>query len=221
MARILGEDLVGEGLVGEGLISEDLPGERGFPGRGFLREVLDALAVVAAFVALGAGAYAWGGGTTWEAGGEAPAAYLDSVVTDGSASTPAPPSEEPAAWLIDGFNLLHAAVLRGRDRKDWWRAEARERVVDLVRELEAPGAEVVIVFDGQRPADEPDRELAGPQVVFAASADDWLLAAVRRAPDPSRVVLVTADRQLADRARHRGARILGPTAFRERCRGCT
>ena len=207
-------------ILGEGRFREDCPGESGSLGRRFLGEALGALAVMAAFVALGAGAYAWGGGTTREAADEAPAAYLQPLVTDGSACTPAPPSEEPVAWLIDGFNLLHAAVLRGRDRQDWWRAEARERVVDLVRELDAPGAEVVIVFDGKRPPEEPERESAGPQVVFAASADDWLLAAVRRAPEPSRVVLVTADRQLADRARHRGARILGPTAFRERCRGC-
>ena len=187
----------------------------------FVREVLAAVAVMAAFVALGAGAYAWGGGGKRGAAEAAPAAYPRLLVTDGSEPTAAPPSEEPVAWLIDGFNVLHAAVLRGRDRQDWWRAEARERVVDLVRQLEAPGAEVVVVFDGRRPADEPERAHPGPQVVFAASADDWLLAAVRRAPDPTRIVVVTADRQLADRARHRGARILGPTAFRERCGGST
>lgn|SRR5690606_38877324 len=136
---------------------------------------------------------------------------------------PAPPRDEsaagvePALWLVDGFNLLHAAVLRGRDRRDWWRASARERVLALVRRLEAPGAEVIVVFDGQRPPDEPER--THPQVVFAASADEWLIRAVRQAPDPSRIALVTADRQLADRARHRGARVVGPIAFRERCGG--
>lgn len=189
-----------------------------FGSRGFLSEALEAFGVILAFVALGAGAYAWGGGATRGAADGTAAAYPRPLVTDGPEPTSAPPAEEPVAWLIDGFNLLHAAVLRGRDRKDWWRAEARERVLELVRQLEAPGAEIVVVFDGRRPADEPEREQAGPQVVFAASADDWLLAAVRRARDPGRVVLVTADRQLADRARHRGARILGPTAFRERCR---
>ncbi len=185
----------------------------------FAGEVLGALAVMGMFVALGAGAYAWGGGTERGEADAAPASYPRSLVTDESDPEAAPPSEEPVTWLIDGFNVLHAAVLRGRDRKDWWRAEARERVVDLVRQLDAPGAEVIIVFDGRRPADEPERDPPDPQVVFAASADDWLLAAVRRAPDPTRIVVVTADRQLADRARHRGATILGPTAFRERCRG--
>lgn len=208
MIRFVSEGFFSEGSVSGGFVSE-----------GFLGEVLGALAVMAAFIALGAGAYAWGGGATRGAAEAAPAAYPRLLVNDGPEPTPAPPSDEPVAWLVDGFNLLHAAVLRGRDRQDWWRAEARERVVDLVRQLEAPGAEVVIVFDGRRPADEPERERPGPQVVFAASADDWLLAAVRRAPDPARIVVVTADRQLADRARHRGARIVGPTAFRERCGG--
>lgn len=184
---------------------------------GFAREALGAIAVMAAFVALGAGGFAFGSAAAPGPAEGVAGPYLRPPVTEGSESTAAQPTDEPVAWLIDGFNLLHAAVLRGRDRKDWWRADARERVVDLVRGLEAPGAEIIVVFDGRRPADEPERPDASPQVVFAASADDWLLTAVRRAPEPSRVVVVTADRQLADRARHRGARILGPTAFRERC----
>lgn len=161
---------------------------------------------MAAFVALAAGA-------RLVAGRAEAAAYPAAPMADA-----ADLAGEPRTWLVDGFNLMHAAVLRGRDRRDWWRAEARERVLELVRRLEAPGAEVVVVFDGQRPADEPERE-AGPQVVFAASADDWLIRAVRQAPDPSRIAVVTADRQLADRARHRGARVVGPIAFRERCGG--
>lgn len=128
------------------------------------------------------------------------------------------PAPEPTVWLIDGFNLLHAAVLRGRDRREWWGPAARERVLALVRRLEAPGAEVIVVFDGRRPPDEPEtHDATGPQVVFAASADDWLVRAVRQAPDPSRIAVVTADRQVAERARHRGARVVGPIAFRERC----
>ncbi len=187
----------------------------------FVREALGTAAVIAAFVALGAGSFELGGGAATQAAEATGSAYPGAVMTGATESPPTPPAaDEPIAWLVDGFNVLHAAVLRGRDRKDWWGPAARGRVVDLVCGLDAPGAEIVIVFDGQRPADEPEGgEPAGPRVVFAASADDWLLAAVRRAPDPARVVVVTADRQLADRARHRGARILGPTAFRERCRG--
>jgi len=177
-----------------------------FPGP-FAREAALALVWMAAFVALGVGARALA------AGAEA-TAYPAPPMAD-----PADPADEPRTWLVDGFNLMHAAVLRGRDRRDWWRAEARERVLELVRRLDAPDAEVVVVFDGQRPADEPEAPAAGPQVVFAASADEWLIRAVRQAPNPGRIAVVTADRQLADRARHRGARVIGPIAFRERCGG--
>jgi predicted RNA-binding protein with PIN domain len=174
----------------------------------FLREAARALAWMAAFVALGAGARAL-------AAGAEPAAYPAAPM-----ALPADPADEPRTWLVDGFNLMHAAVLRGRDRRDWWGPAARERVLELVRRLDAPPeAQVVVVFDGQRPADEPEQAEARPQVVFAASADEWLIRAVREASDPGRIAVVTADRQLADRARHRGARVIGPRAFRERCGG--
>jgi predicted RNA-binding protein with PIN domain len=125
----------------------------------------------------------------------------------------------PRTWLVDGFNLLHTAVLRGRDRREWWRGPARERVVELARCFDDPETEVVVVFDGERPPEEPERgEAARPQVVFAESADEWILSAVRRAPDPSRVVVVTADRPLADRARNRVASVGGPREFAARCR---
>jgi hypothetical protein len=127
--------------------------------------------------------------------------------------------EEPRAWLVDGFNLLHAAVLRGRDRREWWRRPSRERVVELAGRFDEPRAEVVVVFDGERPPEEATPpEDARPRVVFAGSADAWILDAVRRARDPSRVVVVTADRPLADRARHRGAAVMGPREFAARCR---
>ncbi len=177
----------------------------------FAREAAVAAAWMAAFVALGIGARALGSGP-------ARAAYPAAPMAD--PADPADPADEPRIWLVDGFNLMHAAVLRGRDRRGWWRAEARERVLELVRRLEVPaGVEVVVVFDGQRPADEPERTGPGPQVVFAASADEWLVRAVRQAAEPGRIAVVTADRQLADRARHRGARVIGPRAFRERCGG--
>jgi hypothetical protein len=129
--------------------------------------------------------------------------------------------EAPAStWLVDGFNLLHAVVLRGADRKEWWRAGARDRVLALARGFDDLRVRLVVVFDGPRPPDEPE-PLAPewPEVVFAASADDWMVRAVRLAPEPSRVAVVTADRKLADRARHRGARVVGPWAFARRCVG--
>lgn len=129
--------------------------------------------------------------------------------------TPAPVADE--RWLVDGFNVLHAGVLRGNDRRGWWREDVRARLLARVAAFEDAAAELWVVFDGPGPGGEAERASERPRVVFAPSADEWLLAAVRETPEPSSVVVVTADRQLADRARHRGARVVSPRAFLARC----
>jgi predicted RNA-binding protein with PIN domain len=131
------------------------------------------------------------------------------------AYTPAPMSEE--RWLVDGFNVLHAGVLRGNDRRGWWREETRARLLERVACFEDAAAELWVVFDGPGPGADAELASLRPRVVFAPSADDWLLDAVRATDDPASIVLVTADRQLADRARHRGARVVSPRAFLARC----
>ncbi len=127
-------------------------------------------------------------------------------------------AEDARVWLVDGFNVLHAGLLHGRDRGPWWRARDRERLLERARGFDDPDAELWVVFDGGHPA-PPAEDGATPPVnlVFAPSADDWLLARVRAAPDPSRVAVVTRDRRLADRARHRGARVVSPRDFLARC----
>ena len=129
--------------------------------------------------------------------------------------TPGPMSDE--RWLVDGFNVLHAGVLRGADRRGWWREEVRARLLERVAGFEDAAAELWVVFDGPGPGAAAEAESQRPRVVFAPSADEWLLDAVRDTPDPASVVVVTADRQLADRARHRGARVVSPRAFLARC----
>jgi len=175
--------------------------------RRFLGEAAGALAVMAGFVALALA------GAAFEAGG--PGDYPPASVSQPAA---------PTTWLVDGFNVLHAAVLRGGPRQEWWREENRSRVVELARGFDDPRAELVVVFDGGGSPDAgaqasaPEEE-PRPRVVFAASADEWMLAALRAAPDPGRIAVVTADRQLADRARHRGAQVVRPSEFAARCRG--
>ncbi|MCC6640845.1 MAG: NYN domain-containing protein, partial [Deltaproteobacteria bacterium] len=58
-----------------------------------------------------------------------------------------------------------------------------------------------------------------PQVklVFAPSADDWLVRRVRTAEAPERIAVVTGDRQVQGRVRHAGGRIVSPRAFLARC----
>ncbi|HKK50353.1 MAG TPA: NYN domain-containing protein [Myxococcota bacterium] len=135
--------------------------------------------------------------------------------------------------LVDGFNVLHA-VLLGRDRADgWWRRALRERLLDRVTSWTGGEDEIWVAFDGARPARsvwaEPvatpsektagERGKGGPTVhsVFVESADDWIVRRARRAERPEGVVVVSADRKVAGRARSAGCEVLTPWAFIERC----
>jgi predicted RNA-binding protein with PIN domain len=133
------------------------------------------------------------------------------------------PNDEPSIWLLDGFNVLHAGLLGGRDRAEWWTETRRSELLERVGHFDDPRAEVWVVFDGPHPEaaaeDAVGLRAPAPRPVFAPSADEWLLARVRAAEDPGRVAVVTADRKLADRARHRGARVYSPRAFLDRCTG--
>ena len=135
-----------------------------------------------------------------------------------AAYTPPASGAGDVRWLVDGFNVLHAGVLRGNDRQGWWREEMRARLLARVASFDDVAAELWVVFDGRGPLGEAELRSERPRVVFAPSADEWLLAEVRAAEDPAALVVVTADRQLADRARHKGARVVSPRAFLARCR---
>jgi len=189
--------------------SLDRPGPRHVAIRIARSEVGGALGIIAAFVAVALG-YATLGR---EIGATASAPYSGSAVP----SDPVVPRVRPSLWLVDGFNLLHAAVLRpGDSRAEWWKSANRDRVIELAREFDDREAELVVVFDGNELPDAPGD--GGPRVVFASPADDWLLATVKAAPNPHRIAVVTADRRLADRLRDRGAQVVSPSAFAARCR---
>ena len=129
-------------------------------------------------------------------------------------------SETPkvSLWLVDGFNVLHAHLLRGRDRRDWWSAERRALVVERAQRLVERGERVWVVFDGKRPADEAEGPEDAPlRVVFAKDADDWLLKTMRAAADPGGVAIVTGDRPVKDRARRFGAHVVSPREWLARC----
>lgn len=116
-------------------------------------------------------------------------------------------------YLVDGFNLLHAAVLRGRDRREWWRAEQQARVVALAEPF--PGGEVWVIFDARGSARSGGS--ARVAVQHAADADARILELCAELRELRRVVVVTADRSLMDRARHRGASQLSPWQFAKQC----
>jgi hypothetical protein len=175
-------------------------------------EAARALATIAVFVAIAVG---WAAIERGLAAVDPGSADYPPLAVD---LDPSPARPRPSLWLVDGFNLLHAAVLRSGDsRKEWWKSANRDRVLELARGFDDRDAELVVVFDGN---EEPTAAgEAGPRVVFAAPADDWLLATVKAAPNPQHVAVVTADRRLADRLRDRGALVVSPSAFAARCRG--
>jgi predicted RNA-binding protein with PIN domain len=171
------------------------------PGIGrcaFGKGAVEALGVIVAFVAFG---LAW-----------AEFDYLFPAMR-----TPPPAEPRPSVWLVDGFNVLHASVLGGRDRAQWWTAPRRAEVLALADGLARDGAEVWVVFDGDR-GECAETGRGGAQEVFATSADEWVLARVKASEAPSHIAVVTADRKLAGRARRRGAVVVSPRAFAEHCR---
>jgi hypothetical protein len=188
---------------------------RGTPGEGWRRRfwsgVGETVGIVSGFVAVGllAGGLAVAARPDPQGASEA-VPYIEEMALGENA--------EPRIWLVDGFNALHVAVLRGRERANWWTREVREQLLARVRGFDDRSAEVWVVFDGPHPLSEADAAASqgGPRIAFAASADAWLLQRVREAP-AGQVAVVTADRPLAARARARGARVVSPHDFLARC----
>lgn len=132
------------------------------------------------------------------------------------AAVPEAPAPTPTLWLIDGYNVVCANLLGGRDRTRWWSAEHRAGLLERLGHFDDPRAELRVVFDGAHP---PEGEEAESSVctVFADDADAWLLRELSAQPDPRAVAVVTSDRKVADRARHRGAQVVTPKALLRRC----
>lgn len=177
------------------------------------REALEAVLIVAGFVGFGLG---W---AELERAGATDPAPLESPYPARMAESDDAPT--PRIWLVDGFNVLNTAVLSGRDRREWWSEARRAEVMELAGTLgrDATGAEVWVVFDGPRDDGSDCSGDGAVRKVFAPSADEWLVKRVKSSRDPSQVAVVTADRKVADRSRHRGAQVVSPRAFLERCRG--
>ena len=132
-----------------------------------------------------------------------------------------PAAPEPATWLIDGYNVLHAGLLGGRDRADWWTEPRRNEVMERVRRFDAAGAELWVVFDGPRPESPRSRTGAGSARPCQSSRTPptsgcWPGS---HRPDPARVAVVTADRRWPIVRATGARRCISPGAFLARCPG--
>jgi predicted RNA-binding protein with PIN domain len=124
--------------------------------------------------------------------------------------------------IIDGFNVLHAGVLMGRNRAEWWKETAQRRLVDRVEQFPHDNEpELWIVFD-RRPGKEgqvSDVTSADPRIhiAYAPSADDWIVAQVTDRAEQQTITVVTGDRPLRERVRRVGGRLLSPLQFLAAC----
>jgi len=130
-----------------------------------------------------------------------PALYLPGVEPD---------SPTPRLWLVDGYNAIGVGLLAGRSREAWWTSDHRRELLARAAGFQGEADEIWVVFDGPRPAGGP--QSGRVREIFAADADAWLLEHAREG-----AALVTADRRLAERAKRRGARVVSPGEFLERC----
>ncbi len=118
--------------------------------------------------------------------------------------------------------MLHAGVLVGRARAEWWKEAAQRRLVERVEQFFNPiYQEIWIVFD--RREDKKERAFAvvsaDPriQVSYAPSADDWIVERVSKLFPRRLVTVVTADRSLRERVRHAGGMYCSPLQFLAHC----
>ncbi|GAA2876828.1 hypothetical protein Acy02nite_06510 [Actinoplanes cyaneus] len=122
--------------------------------------------------------------------------------------------ESPPLIVVDGANVV------GSVPDGWWRdrAGAAVRLRDRLAALPATGlggipapVEVILVVEGK--ARDIPQGPPGVRIERASgSGDDKIIELVRGEPRPRRIVVVTADRGLRDRAVALGAEILGPSA---------
>jgi hypothetical protein len=113
---VLGVRVLGPGVLGPG---------------GALRGALESLGVMAAFV-LGGLALA-----ALERGGTAPEGYPAAAMAQerddaGCEGAAGEATAAPALWLVDGFNVLCAGVLRGKERASFWSEPNRRALLERV-----------------------------------------------------------------------------------------
>lgn len=116
-------------------------------------------------------------------------------------------------WLVDASNVI------GSKPDGWWRDRegATQRLLDALRAFAGDEDDVVVVLDAG-PAEWAGRD--GPlEVVIAPrrgrdAADDEIARLLDADEDPASIRVVTSDATLGERARARGAEVVGAGAFR-------
>lgn len=125
---------------------------------------------------------------------------------------------------VDGYNLIRCSPLAGLERNGL--EPARERLIELLRQYRRRrGHDIVVVFDGRDRrgglprnagavrAGTAARGAPGVRVVYAASADDAIVAAAQPG-----MLVVSSDSELCRRAEQAGATCAPADVFWRRLR---
>jgi predicted RNA-binding protein with PIN domain len=119
--------------------------------------------------------------------------------------------------IVDGNNVI------GSRPDGWWRdrpGAARKLVAELQERSAGTGERIAVVFDGRPLHDFPEGVHDGVLVAYARragrnAADDRIADEVAADAHPASLTVVTSDGELSKRVQELGARVAGPTAFRE------
>ncbi len=107
-------------------------------------------------------------------------------------------------YLVDGNNLAHVLGLAKGSFAD------RDACAKTVSEFcAAQGAQATIVFDGPSPKGAGPGQRPRVRIEFSEgrSADEVILRKLEASKTPRDFTVVTSDKSLGDRARHRGAAV--------------
>jgi predicted RNA-binding protein with PIN domain len=110
-------------------------------------------------------------------------------------------------FLIDGYNLMHAAGLAHRAMTGARFDRARTRFLDWLADGAKDRAEVRVVFDAQEaPAPSLEAVHRGVRVRFAfrQTADDMIEQLVEHEPRPELLTVVSNDSRVRESARRAG-----------------
>jgi hypothetical protein len=118
-----------------------------------------------------------------------------------------------------GMLLIDAANVIGSRPTGWWRDRpgATRHFVERVRATVTAGRldpPVTVVLEGQARAGAEEADVDGVAVVHARGEGDDTIAAIAEAHRG--VIVVTADRELAERARATDAGVVGPSWLLDR-----
>ena len=121
-------------------------------------------------------------------------------------------------FLIDGYNLLYALGMAGRQTEPQAFERARRELLDRLSAAHGEAArEVRVVFDAVNVAGDGDNdeEHGGLRVRYTRGrpADDAIEELIRQEPVPKRLVVVSSDRRIQTAARRRSCEVWDCPAY--------